>query len=196
MNFRCALFFMILFPSGTSAVAQVEIRVDFVQKTDFLSTSRDADKLIENCDIVLTVINRKSATIKVPKDYWPRAVRLCSSSSRGPLQSLVLMPDSAAKSEKEFIQLAAGAKHQLLRVDATAILLNPGDIYSADDKTEVPKPRWTWGWGARLGADYSPFERLKGDDRIDRAVLWGEIDIAGQTIRSIPVQVSRTKHGG
>lgn len=187
---------MIIFPSGTSAVAQVEIRVDFVQKTDLLSTSRDADKLIKNCDIVLTVIKLKSAAIKAPKGHGPVAVRLCSSSSREPLQSLVLMPGNAAKSEKEFIQLAAGAKHLLLCVDATAILLNPGDIYSADDETEVPKPRWPWGWGARLGADYSPFERLKRDNRTDRGVLWGEIDIAGQTIRSIPVQISLTKHGG
>ncbi len=189
-------FLLLLFPISGSAFAQIELRVDLISKDGHDSSNGVGFEKIENSDVLLTVINKTAGPIEIPRGYWPAKIRLCSSGSFGTLHPLVLGRRVATRHDKTLMDLASGKEHQILRVDTATVLLNPGDQYALDPKVEFARPRWVWNWIPRLGPDYSPFERRKGDNRTDRAVLWAEIDLDGQTIRSVPILVTREKDAG
>ena len=183
-------FLLLLFPITSSAFAQVEVRLNLVPKEGFDSQNREDFFLIKNSDVLLTVINKSDVPVKIPKGYWPTQIRVCSSGSIGTRIPLVLGRRDDKRHDKTSMELESKAEHEILRVDAATVLLSPGNQYALDPKAEFAKPRWVWNWGARLGPDYSPFEIRKGDKRTDHAVLWGEIDVDGQTLRSVPIMVT------
>ena len=187
---------LLIFLTTGTAFAQIEIRVDLISKDGFDSSNRVGSEQIENSDVLLTVINKTKGPIEIPRGYWPAKIRLCSSSSFGTLHPLVLGWRDGTRHDRTLMDLPAGKEHQILRVDSATVLLNPGDQYSPDPKAEFTKPRWVWNWSPRSGPDYSPFETRKGDKRTVRAVLWAEIDLDGQTIRSVPILVTREKDAG
>lgn len=179
-----------------SAIAQVEVRIAIVPKKTFSSTNRKDFKRIKNCDLTLICVNKKSEAIKIPRGYSSETVRICSSGSFGTRIPMVLGARDNARLDKTLIHLAAGKEHEMLRVDAATVLLSPGNQYALNPKAEFAKPRWVWHWSARPGSDYSPFESRKGDKRTDHAVLWCEIDLDGQTLRSVPILVTRKDDQG
>lgn len=189
-------FLLLLLPITSSAFAQVEVRVNLVPKKGFDSEKREDFELIENSDVSLTVVNKSAVPIKIPKRYWPAKVRVCSSGSLGTSHPLVLGRRVDAKHDKTLMKLDTKSEHEILRVDAATVLFSPGNQYALDPKAEFARPRWIWFWGVRLGSDYSPFESRKGDKRTDHAVLWCEIDIDGQTLRSVPILVTKKKNSG
>ncbi len=196
MATKLTTFLLFLLPITSSAFAQVEVRVTLVPKEGFDSENREDFELIKNSDLLLTVINKSAVPIKIPQGYWPTKVRVCSSGSIGTSIPLVLGRRDDKRHEKTSMELEPKAEHEILRVDAATVLLSPGNQYALDPKAEFAKPRWVWNWGARLGSDYSPFEVRKGDKRTDHAVLWGELDLDGQTLRSVPIGVTNKNSGG
>lgn len=177
--------------------SQVEIRLDLVSKT----TASDTDESLKDGRdrfVVLSICNGMSQPIDVPESYSSRDVRLCASGSRGTAWPLALhrrrpldSPPPEAEAKPKTVSVSPGKKHEVLRIDVRDVMLNPGDIYSHDPKREFAQSRWVWNWTAHPGPDYSPFEKRKGDKRSNIAVLWGELDVNKQTLRSIPILIDK-----
>lgn len=203
-------FAQLLAPGGVDGL---DVRIELVRQRGVQHPEDDRNRL-ENLDLSITIVNGKSTAIEVPEAY-PNSIRfrLCASGSMGTRTPLHLFRHMANDGMigagaiepplQKTVTVAPGKAYELLRVSANETLISPryNDApprqppgRDSDRIENCAERSWGWGWSAHPGADYSPFEKQKGDRRTETTVLWFEFEIDGGIVRSVPLLVTLRQH--
>lgn len=125
--------------------------------------------------LAIEIRNGSNHAISIPAKYDGKIVRLWGRSP-GLIWPVYLLAGRESKTTDQ-VHLAPGERHTCFSQPLSETL----------NSNAARQRGWEWTWSAHPAPPFSPIHRMGSDDFVSMAVLWAEVVLDKQSLRSEPV---------